>query len=150
MRSQRVASPGKARWFRQLRSCGIGVCVVTRQQRFATGLTCHAHISDEIILCCPCDAIRSDAAVPVPVENAPFVVGCDFVEIEKIAIGLTPALLPYASHALNGIIWSRVDRRPGSPLVVSGGDECIPFAWESDGLVITVYISSEETHCRTA
>ena len=63
---------------------------------------------------------------------------------------MTSALLPDAGHALNRIVWRRVDRRPGLATVISGGDEGVPFARETYRLVIARDISAQEPDGRAA
>src|SRR5438093_4195171 len=114
------------------------------EQRFAAGLPRHSHKCDKIIGCCARDAARCHASVAVSIESASVVVHRDFVEIQQIAVVVAAALLPDTGPALNGIIWRGVDCHPRLTLVVGGGNERVPFARETAGLVIARLIGAYE------
>ena len=132
MGSRRIARAREARRFRRHWLC----CVKTGEQALTSGLPRHAHEGDKVVGCRARNATQSHAAVAVSVESTPFVVHRDFVEIEQVSIIMAAALLPDAGFALNGIVGSGVNRHPGLAFVIGGGDESVPFAGETAGLIV--------------
>src|SRR5207244_12673937 len=74
-------------------------CIKTGEQALTSRLARHAHEGDKIIGSYARDAAFGDAPVAVSVEDVPFVVHGDFVNIEQIPVLRTATLLPAASHA---------------------------------------------------
>src|SRR5207248_5745436 len=76
-------------------------------------------------------------AIAVAVEDAAFVIDRDLIEIQQVAVAVFAAatLLPNAGMVLDGIVRRGVNRYPGAPLVVGGGDIGIPDALEISILV---------------
>src|SRR5882724_8980877 len=140
MRTVGIARAGQARSFRRRWFYRVKI----GEQRFAARLPRHSHEGDKVIGRCAGDAARRHASVAVSVESASVVVHRDFVEIEQIAVVVAAALLPDTGPALNGIIWRGVDCHPRLTLVVSRGNERVPFARETAGLVIARLIGAYE------
>src|SRR5205814_230868 len=91
-----------------------------------------------------------DAPIAIAIKHMPLVIHGDLIEVEKIAIVVTTALLPDAGHALNRIVWSCVDRGPRSASVISRGDEHVPFPGETRCLIITGDIRPQKTNSGAA
>src|SRR5882724_12735710 len=138
MRTGGIARAGQAGSFRRCWFYRVKI----GEQAPASRLPRNAHEGDEIIGGCAGDAALSHAPVAVSVESAPMIVHGAFVEIQQIAVVVAAALLPDTGPALNGIIWRGVDCHPRLPLVVGGGNERVPFARETAGLVIARLIGA--------
>src|SRR3954466_9406243 len=119
--------------------------IEAREQTLAASLAGHAHVTDEVVRSRTADAPGRHAAIAVAEENATILVDRDFVEIEKVAIGLASALLPDTCPALHWVIGRGVDRHPVFSLVVGRRDECVPFPGEADLLIITAQVCPNET-----
>src|SRR5438445_10687445 len=146
MRTGRIARPGQAGRFRRFRFYWVKI----GEQRLATGLPRHSHKGDKIIGRCACDAAFGHTSIAVAIENPASVVHGDFVEIQQIAILVTATLLPNAGVTLNRVIWRSVDCCPRLTLIVSGGNEGIPFACETVCLVVTRLICGYEAASSSA
>src|SRR2546427_5674988 len=140
MSTSRIARPGQAGSFRRCRFYGVKI----GEQGLSAGLPRHSHKRDKIVGRCARDATRRHAAVAVSVENPASVVHGDFVEVEQIAILVTATLLPNTGVTLNRIVWRSVDGCPCLPSIVGRGNEGIPFARETGGLVVARLIGGYE------
>src|SRR5207253_6794205 len=140
MRTGRIACPGQTRSFRRARFYWVKI----GEQGLTAGLPCHSHKCNKIIGGCARDATFSHASVAVAVENASMVVHGDFVEIQQIAVLMTATLLPNAGVTLSRIVWRSVDGCPCLPSIVGRGNEGIPFARETGGLVVAWLIGGYE------
>src|SRR5437660_778676 len=140
MRTGRIARPGQAGRFRRFRFYWVKI----GEQRLATGLPRHSHKGDKIIGRCACDAAFGHTSIAIAVENPASVVHGDFVEIQQIAVLMTATLLPNAGVTLNWIVWRSVDGCPCLPSIVGRGNEGIPFARETGGLVVAWLIGGYE------
>ena len=150
MRSRWIARAGKAGGVRRQCCSGIGVPVVTGEQRLTTRLARDTHEGGEIIRGRARDAAVCHTAIAVAEENASKFVDGDFVEVEQVAILVATALLPDAAGMLNRVIRRSVDSDPVLAAIVSGGDEDIPVARKAYCLVITGNIRAGETDCGAA
>ena len=124
-----------------------------REQWFAAELACHAHESDKIVRWRrrgSSDAALTHTAVAIAVKHSAFIVGGDFIEIEKVTILGAAALLPDASHALNRIVRCCVDCRPGLPAVIGSSDERVPYSGETHCLIVARDVSAEKTNSSAA
>src|SRR5712692_7524775 len=146
MRSRRIARSREARRFRCYRFGGVEAS----EQALAAGLPRHAHEGSNFLGSCACDAALGHTAVAVAIEHPAFGADGDFVKVEQIAVLMGATLLPDASHALNGIIRGGVDRGPSLAAVVGGRDERVPFARETNGLIVAGRVSAEEANGRAA
>src|SRR5438552_9231921 len=144
MRSRWIACARKARRFRRQRCGGICLRVKAGKQRLATGLVRDAHEGSEIVRRSPSNAAFAYATIAVAVKDPSLFVHSDFVEVEKVAVLVTTALLPNTGHALYRIVGRGVDCDPVCAAIVSRRDEGIPVAWEAYRLVIAGPVSAEE------
>src|SRR5207249_4563808 len=83
------------------------------------------------------DAGLSVTTITVTVEHSAFVIDCDFVKVEQVAVSIltAAALLPNTCVVLNGIVRRGVDRDPGPALVIGSSDIRIPHTGEIPILV---------------
>src|SRR5438309_3823251 len=146
MRTGRIARAGQAGSFRRCWFYRVKI----GEQGLAAGLPRHSHKGDKIIGRCACDAAFGHTSIAVAIENPASVVHGDFVEIQQIAILVTATLLPNAGVTLNRVIWRSVDCCPRLTLIVSGGNEGIPFACETVCLVVTWLICGYEAASSSA
>ena len=89
------------------------------------------------------DTFRCNTPIAEPVKNTPFVINGDLGKIEKVSLCSAAALLPNASHTLHWVVRSGVNSGPGLAAVISGRNECIPFAGKTNCLIIAGSIRSK-------
>src|SRR5437763_952073 len=130
----------------------ISVRVVAGVERFAAALPCHPHEADLVVTGGAIDAGLRHTAIAKAIERVALGIDSDFIEVEQIAVAILAAAapLPNAGSPLHGIVRRTVNRHPVRAIVISGGDERIPHAWEGPGLIIASDIRAEETDCSAA
>src|SRR5438552_17050176 len=118
--------------------------------RLAAELSGHPHVGGEIIRRTPRDTAHRHATITVTVEDTAVVVDRDLIKIEQVAILMAATCLPDSAHVLHRIVRGSIDSSPGNTAVVGRGDVCVPFARETVGLLVTVYVGPEEANCGAA
>ena len=77
-------------------------------------------MGDEIVGRCASDTFGFDAAIAIAVQHASFVIDGNLVEIEKVSLRLTTALLPNTALILHRVVRCGIDCVPRLPAIISG------------------------------
>src|SRR5882724_1203498 len=145
MSRELVARATKAGSFRKLCGGRISERILAGQQRLAAGLARDAHECGEGVLRRIPNTI-SHATIAIAEDDAAFVVHRHLVKVEKVAIFIATATLPYATDSLNRVIRCRIDNSPGIPAVVGSRNEQIPNAREGKAFIIAGAVRAEEAN----
>src|SRR4051812_39682921 len=145
MRGKRIARAGETGRLRQQGLGRVGRIVVTLEKAYSAALPRHAHARGEIVRGSARNASGVYASVTVSVEDPAFVVGCDFIEIKKVAVLMSSAILPDTAGVLNGIVRRGVNDGPVLTAIVGRGNERVPLARKAVCLVIAIDVCPEES-----